>query len=58
MWVPKVDTEPDFDRAQDVIEFSRKTYGIPRNPKSIEDQPNQARPDDDPLADLDPDEVF
>jgi hypothetical protein len=58
MWVPKVDAEPDFDRAQEVIEFSRKTYGIPRSPKPTDDQPKQARPDDDPLADLDPDEVF
>ncbi len=58
MWVPKVDAEPDFDRAQEVIEYSRKTYGIQRSPKPTDDQPKQARPDDDPLADLDPDEVF
>jgi hypothetical protein len=58
MWVPKVDAEPDFDRAREVIEYSRKTYGIPRSPKLNDDQQTQARPDDDPLADLDPDEVF
>ncbi len=58
MWVPKVDAEPDFDRAQEVITYSRKTYGIPRSPKPTDVQPTQARPDDDPLADLDPDEVF
>jgi hypothetical protein len=58
MRVPKVDVEPDFGRAQEVIEYSRNTYGIPRSPKAADEQPMQSRPDDDPLADLDPDEVF
>ena len=58
MWVPKVDVEPDFDRAQEVLEYSRKTYGIPRSPKASDERPQLTGPTDDPLADLDPDEVF
>jgi len=58
MWVPKVDVEPDFDRAREVVEFSRTTYGIPRKPKAQDAMPKPTGRDDDPLADLDPDEVF
>ncbi len=58
MWVPKVDAEPDFDRAEEVIEFSRKAYGIPRTPKAADERSARQTADDDPLADLDPDEVF
>lgn len=58
MWVPKVDVEPDFDRAREVVEYSRQTYGIPRSPKAPDERKRLKSPDDDPLADLDPDEVF
>jgi len=58
MWVPKVDLEPDLDRARAVIEYSRQVYGIPRSPKSADEKPPSASGDGDPLADLDPGEVF
>lgn len=58
MWVPKVDVEPDFDLAQKVVEYSRKNYGIPRNLKMTDEPPQGLGQDDDPLSDLDPDEVF
>lgn len=58
MWVPKVDVEPDFDLAQKVAEYSRKNCGIPRILKTADESPQGQRLDDDPLSDLDPDEVF
>jgi TraM recognition site of TraD and TraG len=58
LWVPKVDINPNFGRADEVIEFSRKTYGIPRSSKVADERPKLSQPDVDPLADLDPDEVF
>ena len=58
MWVPKVDVEPDFDLAQTVVEYSRKNYGIPRVLETTDEPPQRLTPNDDPLSDLDPDEVF
>jgi len=58
MWVPKVDLAPDLERARAVIEHSRQVYGIPRSPKSADEKPPSASGEGDPLADLDPGEVF
>ena len=58
MWVPKVDLEPDRERARAVIEHSRQAYGLPRSPRSADEKPPSASGEGDPLADLDPSEVF
>ena len=58
MYVPLIDHEPDPKRAETVIEASRQSYGIPRRKKHppFTEQPKPQS--DDPLANLDPDEVF
>ncbi len=58
MRIPKVDLRPDPCRAQEVIDYSRRTYGIPGDPESGDKRLRLPGPSDDPLADLDPDEVF
>jgi hypothetical protein len=53
-----MDNEPDRERAEFVIQHSRKAYGIPRikiTDTAIEKPETKG---DDPLSDLDPDEVF
>jgi hypothetical protein len=57
--VPRASERVKPGRAAEVIEHSRKTFGIPRVKASptIETE-NQANADEDPLADLDPGDMF
>jgi hypothetical protein len=58
MYVPLMDDDPDRERANKVIEHSRNTYGIPRIRKTDQAVEKPKLKEGDPLADLDPDEVF
>jgi hypothetical protein len=58
MWVPKMDLTPHESRARQVIEYSRRRHGIPRIPKDTKRAPGISSSKNDPLADLDPTEVF
>jgi hypothetical protein len=58
MYVPLMDNDPDRERAETVIRQSRQTYGIPRILKTAKTAEKPEPKDNDPLADLDPDEVF
>jgi hypothetical protein len=58
MYVPLMDDDPDRERANEVVEHSRNTYGIPRIRKTDQAVEKPKPKEGDPLADLDPDEVF
>ncbi|SYZ73725.1 hypothetical protein TRIP_C50006 [Candidatus Zixiibacteriota bacterium] len=56
--VPKVDDFPNKEMAENIIETSRQHFGIPRIFPSDRLAGGKTRLDDDPLAGLDPEEVF
>ncbi|SYZ71876.1 hypothetical protein TRIP_C10075 [Candidatus Zixiibacteriota bacterium] len=56
--VPKVDDHPDREMAEIIIETSRQKYGIPRIFPSTGSETRHNHQGDDPLAGLDPEEVF
>ncbi len=56
--VPRMNDNPDRERAEAVVSESRRQYGIPRIAQSGA-SPQDRRDDyDDPLADIDPEGVF
>jgi hypothetical protein len=56
MCVPKMDDKPNYDRASEIIELSRRTFGIPRI--RVTDVPRTRTEGTDPLAGLDPEGIF
>ena len=56
------DQQPDFQRAQMIIERSRKNYGgKPRQtpePRPAHTEPSSADAEDDAFKDFDPDDLF
>lgn len=58
MRVPLMDEPPDWERAREVMEQSRMRYGIPRTISQAKQIEASNPKTEDPLADLDPDEVF
>ena len=56
--VPKVDEKPDRERAKRVIQASRDTYGIPITVQNDRRSMEEPKPEEDPLADFDPGDVF
>jgi len=56
MRVPKIDAEPDHDRAREIVELSRTNYGIPR--LRVTSEPRRKPDEADPLAGLDPEGIF
>ena len=58
MCIPHLDESPDRERVRAVIQHSRAAYGIPRLKRTDKPAIHPGQKPPDPLADLDPDEVF
>ena len=58
MKIPKMDDEPDRERADHVINISREKHGIPRILRPETKPSDKPYDKDDPLAGIEPDEVF